>query len=261
MMSVHVVGSQGCHSLCLDESFSVSSSRYHADGRSDLERAEVCLFWSESLHATNRLQDVRAIKSEFPSLPVIVISTVADGNATRMAMRHKAWDFVVVPDEIPYLASLLKMIRSLVSRDGGTHSALTPRSVNFPPESALSVQEPPVPLRPVRTALAIAHIDKDYAKKIEVPELASLCAMSQSAFLDMFKKEHGNTTVDYITQFRLEKAKKLLQESSCLIKDVAYQVGYPDEAYFIRVFKENVGVTPKVFQKGFDVGTGGGAES
>ncbi|MHC5269126.1 response regulator [Enterococcus sp. LJL98] len=65
----------------------------------------------------------------------------------------------------------------------------------------------------------------------------------------LFKQKTGQNFIDYLTQLRLEHAKKLLRQSNLKIYQIAEQVGYDNSRYFTRLFKETVGVTPTEFRK------------
>ena len=73
--------------------------------------------------------------------------------------------------------------------------------------------------------------------------------MSKSYFSRNFKDVTGKTFVTYLNDMRIETAKKYLTETKQPIYWIASQVGYVDEHYFRRVFRERTGVTPKQFRE------------
>ena len=66
-----------------------------------------------------------------------------------------------------------------------------------------------------------------------------------------YKEEMGISIVDQITAFRLERAKWLLASSSRTIQEIAYEVGYNDPRYFMRIFKRRELVTPSEYRHTF----------
>jgi AraC-like DNA-binding protein len=55
--------------------------------------------------------------------------------------------------------------------------------------------------------------------------------------------------MDYLTQVRLEEAKKLLRNPRYQIDEVAEKLGYNDASYFSKVFRRNVGMSPTQFRQ------------
>lgn len=53
---------------------------------------------------------------------------------------------------------------------------------------------------------------------------------------------------EYISDYRINKAKELLRDTNIKISGVAEKVGFSDAAYFYRVFKKSVGVTPAQYR-------------
>jgi AraC-like DNA-binding protein len=59
------------------------------------------------------------------------------------------------------------------------------------------------------------------------------------------------TPMKYITDIRMNEAKKLLSESSLHVKEVAAVVGYDNPLYFSRIFRSTVGIPPSEYKKQF----------
>ncbi|PLS03732.1 response regulator transcription factor [Neobacillus cucumis] len=81
--------------------------------------------------------------------------------------------------------------------------------------------------------------------------LSTICKylhVSVSYFSLTFKKETGETFVEYLTKFRLEKAKQLLRGTDYKTYEIAEMAGYSDPQYFSTVFKKQVGVSPKDYR-------------
>ena len=60
----------------------------------------------------------------------------------------------------------------------------------------------------------------------------------------MFKRDTGKNFKDYVTDFRINKAKELFSKGRYSVKEVSYKVGFQNPLYFGQVFKKNVGMTP-----------------
>jgi len=78
---------------------------------------------------------------------------------------------------------------------------------------------------------------------VETP--AAACGMSRSAFASRFKELVGETPLEYLTAWRMQKATMLLQKSDRKLIDVARSVGYDSHPAFSKAFKRVVRVAPR----------------
>lgn len=95
---------------------------------------------------------------------------------------------------------------------------------------------------------AIQYIDEHYTEQIKLDYLASICCMSTSHFHKIFTNTLHTTPINYITRLRMHAVLPLLQNETS-IKEIAYLLGYCNDAYFSRVFKNYYGVTPGEYKK------------
>ena len=79
--------------------------------------------------------------------------------------------------------------------------------------------------------------------------MAHLLHLSSSYFSSLFKKETGVNFSTYLSQVRIEESKKLLKNTNYTIMQIAMEVGFEDQSYFTKVFKNNTGLTPKEFRR------------
>jgi two-component system response regulator YesN len=95
---------------------------------------------------------------------------------------------------------------------------------------------------------AINYIDANYDKPINLTEVARACHLSVSRLAHLFKEQMGITVIDYLTSVRIERAKQLLLATVQNCTEICFQVGYFNQSYFTRTFKELVGMTPRQFR-------------
>ena len=100
-----------------------------------------------------------------------------------------------------------------------------------------------------RMDIVLSYIDKHYTDKISTRKLAALCHLNESYFCRCFKKTTGKSVLDYITDYRIEKASILLKKSTDTIAAIAAQVGFDDVTYFGKRFKAVMDVSPMQFRK------------
>lgn len=96
---------------------------------------------------------------------------------------------------------------------------------------------------------AVQYIKQNYDKAITAETLASMVNLSPVYFSYLFKKNMGMNMTDYITECRMETAKKQLLETDMTIYEIAVSVGFQDQRYFSKRFKQIVGKTPTEYRK------------
>ncbi|WP_010096674.1 response regulator [Ornithinibacillus scapharcae] len=85
-------------------------------------------------------------------------------------------------------------------------------------------------------------------EEISLETLGNKIGLSPIYISKLFKEKLGINYIDFLTRCRIEKAKKLMQDPSRSIKEIAIEVGYHEPNYFSKVFKKNVHVSPKEYQ-------------
>lgn len=94
------------------------------------------------------------------------------------------------------------------------------------------------------------EMEHHFQEDISLDALANELAVSKNYLIKRFKTEVGATPVQYLTNFRLERAVMLLAEHTLSVQDIANAVGIPDSNYFTKLFKKAYDVTPLQYRKG-----------
>jgi YesN/AraC family two-component response regulator len=97
--------------------------------------------------------------------------------------------------------------------------------------------------------MGIKYIKDNYNRDIAINELAEKFAISPNYFSTIFKRETGQTTLNFIKDIRLNKACEYLVKSNKSIVEISKEVGYEDSQYFFRVFKKATGQTPLQYRR------------
>lgn len=100
---------------------------------------------------------------------------------------------------------------------------------------------------PVRKT--INYIKEYYSDRVALDEIAGSMNITPEYLSRLFTKEIGKSFSDYLKEFRIDKAKKMLSNDRLKIYEVAEKVGYSDPKYFCKIFKEVTGMTPKEYMK------------
>lgn len=95
----------------------------------------------------------------------------------------------------------------------------------------------------------LTYIQSNYAKPLAIAELAAVCDFSEYHFMRFFKKHVGITCIEYINNYRLDVASKLLEKSDIPVLNIAFDVGFTNISYFNKLFKQKFRVTPSVYRK------------
>lgn len=95
-----------------------------------------------------------------------------------------------------------------------------------------------------------------YAEDLTLESLAKSVYLSRTYVAWLFKQLKGCSFLEYLTRFRMEKAKELLVATDRSVCDIAEQVGYKNAAYFSRIFREHFGQMPSELRRGLPVGGG-----
>ena len=104
----------------------------------------------------------------------------------------------------------------------------------------------------MRLLLEIArYIQTHYQEKLSLQELGQVFHMSPKYFSVFFQKHFSRNFTEYLTAIRIERAKMMLVESDADIELISQQTGFTSSSYFIRMFRETLGLTPGQYRKQF----------
>lgn len=95
----------------------------------------------------------------------------------------------------------------------------------------------------------IAYTQKFFGQPITLADAAEAVHVSPSYLSMIFGREYGLNYTEYLNGLRIEKAKILLQAGNEKLSEIANKCGFNDHAYFTRIFKKNVGVSPYEYRK------------
>ena len=91
---------------------------------------------------------------------------------------------------------------------------------------------------------AVQYIENNFYRNISLEEVSQVVHMNTAYFSTLFKKQTGKKYIDYVTDLRMEKARKLILNTDLKIVNIAEMVGYSSTKHFARIYKEKYGVTP-----------------
>lgn len=96
---------------------------------------------------------------------------------------------------------------------------------------------------------AMEYVHNNYAdEELSLNVISEHLGVSNSYFSTVFKKETGNSFIGYLTDYRMDRASRMLLETNEKSYVVAKNVGYTDPNYFSYVFKRKFGVSPSKYR-------------
>lgn len=93
------------------------------------------------------------------------------------------------------------------------------------------------------------YVDENLSSDISLETAADFAGVSSFYLSKLFKEEKGETFINFISDKRLEKSRQLLEQTELSIKEITAEVGYNDQNYFSRIFKNKYGLSPKEYRK------------
>lgn len=88
-------------------------------------------------------------------------------------------------------------------------------------------------------------VDENYHRNLKIEEISKILGINETKIRKEFKIHYHTTIVDYISELRMLKAKKLIINKDLMIKEIAIDCGYEYVQNFTRAFKKKFGVSPE----------------
>ncbi|UNK19463.1 response regulator [Paenibacillus sp. N3/727] len=188
----------------------------------------------------NGLDLVQLVASRYPDMVVVIISGYDDFKYAQRALQLHAYDYLLKP--VPK-SDLNRMLAKLHDHLCSLHPD---KVTKLKKEMAQESLPNSCDLSPIMVKIT-EYIHYHYNDpELAVPHVAELFHINSNYLSKRMKKEVGVSFLEYLTELRISKAKELLDNSMQNIKigDLAIKVGYMNQYYFSRLFKNRVGMCP-----------------
>lgn len=94
-----------------------------------------------------------------------------------------------------------------------------------------------------------SYIQTNYNTELTIGNISEKFGVSSRTFLRNWKRNNQGTPHSHLSELRLNEAKRLLEETTLQIADIAERVGFNDYSYFIQCFRKKYGETPLRYRK------------
>lgn len=212
-----------------------------------VEAEDVSLVLSDvMMPEMNGFELCRALKTDLASshIPVILLTALSDERQKMYGLSGGADGYIQKPFQVNYVK--LRIIRLLEER-----RRLREQLLQKLQENSLLLAEPgkvenidDVFLGKFMAQIEAVYADSDY----NVEKLSETLGLSRGHLHRKIKELTGISPVDFLRNYRLGKAARLLRQKKFTISEVAYQTGFTSPAYFSKCFKAVYHITPTEFQ-------------
>ncbi|MFJ5758777.1 response regulator [Neobacillus sp. NPDC093182] len=164
---------------------------------------------------------------------VIVISVHDEFQFVQQAIRSGVTDYLLKPIEENEIKVCLEKWLNKKSNKDNTSKQMLAEKENLPLSTIDRILD---------------YIEKTPLDQITLKEAAESIHINPSYLSQLFKQQLNKKFVDYITELRIEESKRLLQNTTLRMSEIAERVGYSDLAYFSNNFKRIVGSSPSEYR-------------
>lgn len=91
------------------------------------------------------------------------------------------------------------------------------------------------------------YVQENYDQKVVLAEIAKSLYVNRNYLSQLFKKVTGESFVQYLNKYRIEKAKEFMHENNYMVYEISEMVGFQNSTYFSQVFKSITGTSPSEY--------------
>lgn len=179
----------------------------------------------------NGLKVIQISRLKHPDTAFVIVSGYDDFSYCREALRLQITDYILKPVNYEEFGNCIDNLKiSLFQRQTSTQDS--------PKEE--------------RTIHGITRFLQEHlTKEISLSVLAEEFHLNPQYISQLFKSEIGVNFLTYLTNIRMEQAKKLLLTTSLSVAEISEQSGYGDYRVFTKVFKKSEGISPSQYRRDF----------
>lgn len=192
-------------------------------------------------------QEMRRRKS---SCSIIFLTAFDDFSYAKKAIGIRVLDYLLKPCKEEELIGVLDEAMRLADKallEEKGDEVQTIMEPAFKPSSELNPGDGQIRLHKVAEAIR-QYMEENYVRDLSMQDVAKVMNYSEAYFCKLFKQCFDKNFTTYLTECRVEAAKKLLTEPMVNVKEIGESVGYNDSNYFAKVFKRVTGISPTEYR-------------
>lgn len=184
------------------------------------------------------LELIKVVDSKYPFIKKVVLSGFDYFSFAQCAMKYHVVDYLLKPVKLDELNDVLMLNRLLLEKE---RNISCNKSIDAKAKSACSAKQ--------IASMVEYYIKENYTREISFDDIAQKFNFNSSYLSKIFTKYIGENPIKYMTNLRINKAKHmLLSDKELAIKEIAEMVGYSDQFYFSRIFKNVAGISPASYR-------------
>ena len=191
----------------------------------------------------NGLEAAKVMREQNEHCVILFLTAFSEFSYAKQAIAVKAMDYILKPyEEKEILFAVEEAMRLAIANPQAKISQDTGVEIDELPEDGEELRMSKV------KEIIETYIKNHYAEDVSMYDMAKRLNYSEGYFCKLFKQCFRVNFTSYLSEFRMEKAKELLQDPLMNIKDIGRMCGYGDSNYFARVFKRSTGFTPSEYR-------------
>jgi len=179
------------------------------------------------------------IRERYPDMPIVIVSGHGDFAYAQQAIRTGVVDYLLKPVKRAALTQALDRVKQALRNRGVSDAG---------PDSDDSRDEPDATENHLLVRKVKSYIRSNPDGDLRLQNLAELVHLNPAYLSQLFKSVAKMNISDYVAKTRMDKARRLLEQTGLKIYDIARLSGYQSPKHFMLIFKEHVGCTPSDYR-------------
>ncbi len=202
-----------------------------SNGREALEQALLwqadIVFMDIEMPLMSGIEASKSIRKSLPECKIVFLTAYSSFDYAKEGIQLKVVDYLLKPVEDQVI---IEMMDGILGRGKSNNDIVK----NATDSSPIEIME--------------EYIATYFYMDISLDSIAEKLNFSPYYLSKLFKQHYNTTFIDYLTNIRIEEARKMLTSTNKSIKEVGELVGYPNSTYFVKLFKKKMDMTPSEYR-------------